>query len=392
MRDIAIRLIEFIFLSGVVLMVTGCSGTPEDSGQTPAGSNQALLDALDGHTDTITLGGGDGPLLVLTPGLSARVLGASIDGARDENLLWVDKTIGDGSYWTQEPRYWNAGGLRTWLAPEDLFFVNAEKDPDSWFVPAELDPRPFEVVSTSATDVVFKADIDLDANIGKTYHLTINRRIALLDTPPLDFTANVEYMGIEQEHSFTSRMDDVVGRDLPYICLWSLLQLKPSGTIVVPLRAGYDPQAAYREYFNPLGDRLKISPNGAISVKIDGLYRSKIGVRPEAGGRGLAYLRDDGNGRGVLFVKMFEIDPNGIYVDKPWGTESDYGDAIELYNDDGNMGGFCEIECHGPAQQVARGETQSHLMRLHIFRGPIPELKSIGSTLLGSDLTQAVYF
>ena len=392
MRKIVFRFVTFICISGVLLMTAGCSETPEDMGQVPAGSNQELLAALAGHTSLFTLGGEDGPQLILSPDLSARVIGASIGGARDENLMWVDKTILDGSYWEQEPLFWNAGGLRTWLAPEDLFFVNAEKDADSWFVPGELDPRPFSVVSTTPIEARFRADIDLEANIGKPYRLTLDRRIALLSSSPVDLPDDVEYMGIEQEHSFTSRMDEVIGVDLPYICLWSLLQLNPSGTILVPLREGYDPQAAYREYFNPLGDRLQISENDIISVKIDGLYRSKIGIRPEAGGRGLAYMRDDGDGSGVLFVKLFEIDPEGVYVDKPWGTDSKYGDAIELYNDDGNMGGFCEIECHGPAKQVARGETQSHLMRLHIFRGPIQSLETIGTELLGSDLGEAIYF
>lgn len=392
MHEPAIRLVEFILVSAVVLMMSGCSKSPEVTGIVPAGSNQELLEALAGHTSIFTLGKEDGPQLILTPDLSARVMGASIGGARDENLMWVDKTILDGSYWDKEPLFWNAGGLRTWLAPEDLFFVNADKDADSWFVPAELDPRDFNVVSTTPTEAIFRANIDLAANIGSTYSLTLTRRIALMDGSPVALSAGVEYMGLEQEHSFTSRMNEVIGVDLPYICLWSLLQLNPSGTILVPVREGYDPQSAYREYFNPLGERLQISGNGIISVKIDGRYRSKVGVRPEAGGRGLAYLRDDGNGRGVLFVKLFEIDPDAVYVDKPWGTESDYGDAIELYNDDGNMGGFSEIECHGPAKQVARGESQSHVMRLHIFRGPIQTLKAIGSELLGSDLGQAVYF
>ena len=89
---------------------------------------------------------------------------------------------------------------------------------------------------------------------------------------------------------------------------------------------------------------------------------------------------------------LLPIDPDGIYVDKPWGTESDYGDTIELYNDDGNMGGFTEIECHGPAKQIKRGEVQSHKATLHIFSGQIQELKRIGSILLNTDLSKAIYF
>ena len=198
-------------------------------------------------------------------------------------------------------------------------------------------------------------------------------------------------MGIEKIHSLTNLSDDVIGVDMPFICLWSLLQFKPSGTTLVPLKKGVDPGTAYREYFNPLGDRLVVT-NNIISVKIDGKYRSKIGVRPEAAGKGIAFLRDDGNNRGVLLVKVFPVDPDGVYVDKPWGRESDYGDVIELYNDDGKMGGFAEIECHGPAQTLAKGQTQSHTLQLHIFRGSITELKKIGSALLEVDLSKAEFF
>ena len=127
-------------------------------------------------------------------------------------------------------------------------------------------------------------------------------------------------------------------------------------------------------------------------MKIDGKYRSKIGVWPEAAKPGMAYLRDNRDNTGVLYVMLFPVDPNGIYVDKPWGTESPYGEVIELYNDDGNMGGFTEIECHGPAKKLRRGETQSHNATLHIFGGQIQELKEIGSILLKTDMSKAHYF
>jgi len=398
-RD-SVSLLGAVCTGFLIFGMVACSGSPEkeapEGRPAPANSSSALLDVFGSHTDTVILGNADGTgqQIVLAPELSARVIGTSIDGLSDENLMWVDKTIMEGTYFQSKPYFWNAGGLRTWLAPEDLFFVNAGKDPESWFVPEQLDPISFEVVSKSSTEAVFRADIDLPANIGKTYAVTIERRIGLLKQPPAEIgslPAGVEYVGVAKTHSLTNRSDLVIGDDLPYVCLWSLLQINPSGTTLVPIRPGYDPQKAYREYFNPLGDRLVVR-NGIISIRIDGRYRLKIGVRPEAAGKGLAYLRDDGDGTGVLFVKVFPIEADGIYVDKPWGKESDYGDVIELYNDDGKMGGFTEIECHGPAKRIGKGETQSHSLTLHIFRGPLPELKNIGSALLDADLNAAKYF
>ncbi len=397
---------DSIKVTGELLLIflcfglVSCSESPEPEPRSevtrsvPANSNQALLNALGTHTETVILGSSDGPQIIITPEFSARVLGASIGGAHDENMMWVDSTIMDGTFWQKKPYFWNSGGLRSWIAPEDLFFVDADKNPESWLVPETLDPALFKKTAQGDNEVTFEAEVELPANIGKVYRFTLSRRLALLTDPPSgagQIPADVSYMGIAKTHSLTNLSDDVIGVDLPYVCLWSLLQINPSGTILVPLKDGSDPKTAYREYFNPLGDRLVVR-NNIISVKIDGRYRSKIGVRPEAAGKGIAFLRDDGNNRGGLFVKLFPVDPNGVYVDKPWGTQSDYGDAIELYNDDGNMGGFAEIECHGPAKKLAKGDVQSHTLELHIFRGSLPELKAICSALFGKDMTKAVYF
>jgi hypothetical protein len=378
----------------LMLGMAGCANQSSPGTKSGAGTNRDLLDALADHTDTVVLGADNGPQIIITPGLSARILGAAIDGADDENMMWVDATVMDGSIWTTEPRFWNAGGLRSWLAPEDLFFVNPEKDPESWFVPTQLDPVQYGIVEQNADSAVLEADMDIPANIGETYHVTLRRSIALETVPPEEagaIPAGVSYMGIEKTHTLTNRGDAVIGEDLPAVCLWSLLQINPSGTTLVPLAEGADPETAYREYFNPLGDRLAVQ-NGIISVKIDGAYRLKIGVRPEAAGDGVAFLRDDGDGTGVLIAKVFDVDPEGVYVDKPWGKDSDYGDAVELYNDDGAMGGFAEIEAHGPSLKLANGDSQSHTLTLHIFRGSLDDLKSIASGLYGVDFTAAKYF
>lgn len=387
----------------LVIGMASCSKkAPEQKAATetplPPNSNLALVKALGDSVEKIVLTGPDaaGPQLVVVPSLAGRVMGASFDGDMGENLMWVDKSILDRSFWTAKPAKWNAGGLRTWLAPEDLFFLPEDKDPKKWFVPAELDPAPFNVVAKGQDEVTLQTEVHLKANIGKTYDLLLTRRIKVLpffSHPKIaELPKDVKYMGIFLFHSIENIGDAVIGKDLPYICLWSLLQVNPSGTMLIPLAKGADPKKAYREYFNPLGpDRIAVE-NGIISVKIDGAYRSKIGVHARAAGAGIAFLRDSGGGQGVLLVKLFDVDPKGIYVDKPWGKSSGYGDVIEMYNDDGAMGGFTELECHSPAKKMEKNGAEAHEINLHIFKGPIPELKTIGSALLGVDLTRAKYF
>ena len=93
-----------------------------------------------------------------------------------------------------------------------------------------------------------------------------------------------------------------------------------------------------------------------------------------------------------LYIKQFMVDPKGKYLDHPWGIPSDYGDAIQIYNDDGNMGGFTELECHGPAHILAHGEKQSHDIYVHVLTGPVDELKEIGSQILELDFSQLTFF
>ncbi len=387
MERMAVLLVVFLPL----LTVISSCGSPENTDDYNVPTYNELMQSLEGKTEVMVFGNAGGPQMLITPELGARILGVSFAGANDENLMWVDKTLMDGSYWTTTPRFWNAGGFRTWIAPEDLFYL--DKD-DNWFVPAALDPVTYELVSKRENGADFTMDADLDTRDGRLYKLTFKRSLSLLEEPPAEVAVlsnDVEYVGVVTKHSLVNRGNEVIGEDLPYVCLWALLQIEPSGTTLVPLKDGADPETAYREYFNPLGERLVVQDN-IISVKIDGKYRSKIGIRPEAAKNGVVFLRDHGDGTGVLYALLFPVDPDGIYVDKPWGTDSDYGDAIELYNDDGNMGGFNEIECHGPAQKLANGESQSHESTLHIFGGKVDTLKKIAGTLLDTDISNAKFF
>ena len=387
-----------MLMCAVFFAMVSCSGdqekpVPGASVPVPENSMQALLDALDSKTETVVIGDQDGPNLVITPELSARVLGASLKGTTDENLMWVNKSIMDGSYWDSRPLDWNSGGLRTWLSPEDIFFLDADYDASKWFVPGEMDPLACTVTRKGPNEVTFFAEADIPANIGKSYRVDLSGSIKLVTEPVSDVAPlpdGVEFLGIVKTHTITNKGELVIGDDLPYVTLWSLFQINPSGTILIPIKPGYDADKAWRAYFNPLGDRLTVQ-NDIISVKIDGKYRSKVGVRPEAARNGLAFMRDNGDGTGILYAQRFEVNPDGIYTDKPWGTDT-YGDAIEMYNDDGNGGGFTEIEAHSQALKMGQGDSQSHTIELLIFRGPLTDLKSIATKLYDADFNGAYYY
>jgi len=76
---------------------------------------------------------------LVVPRLGARILGAGVD---ELNAFWVSPSL-EGCL---EGRDWNAGGQRTWLAPELWplgFFGTGESD---WAVPPELDPGSYRLL------------------------------------------------------------------------------------------------------------------------------------------------------------------------------------------------------------------------------------------------------
>jgi hypothetical protein len=152
------------------------------------------------------------------------------------------------------------------------------------------------------------------------------------------------------------------------------------------------PEEAYRNYFNPIPPERMAALQGVITVKIDGEYRCKLGIRPEAARGVLGYLWKPERGDAALYVFRFEVNPTGVYLDHPWEQPYDYGDAVQIYNDDGAMGGFAEMECHGPSEILEPGQAESHSVELLVFSGREEDLISIGSRLLRLPLDRLEFY
>lgn len=92
--------------------------------------------------------------------------------------------------------------------------------------------------------------------------------------------------------------------------------------------------------------------------------------------------------QGILYLKQFDVDPEGLYLDHPWEKPFDYGDAIQMYNDDGRLGGFCEIECHGPAKVLEPNEKLGHTVTLSVITANLERLKEIAAEKLVVDMDE----
>lgn len=362
-----------------------------------SGTLREVVDQLKKRTSCITLGDTNRAVLVVTPEYGARVIGMSVNGLDGENLLWVNSKISADSFWTATTRDWNLGGARTWIAPEDAFFLDKN---DVWSVATQMDPGSYELEKSEAGTAVCSNSFSVENRKGQSYNVKITRTISVLDKPellPKSFSNAVSYAGLKCTHELENLSKATFGKDQPYIGLWSLIQINPSGTMIIPIhREKGQNNPPFRNYggsFNdfPAGERMWQSEN-AVTVKIDGKFRGKIGFAPFACGRFIAYLSPGTDGNGKLFIKEFDVDPNGVYLDHPWGKPSEYGDAIQMYNDDSKMGGFAEMECHGAAKALKPGERESHTITLSVYVGKLDVLKKIAGEILGLDAEKLTYF
>ncbi len=377
----------------MTVLAAGCARKGEQKQGGPAGmkGNLAeLVKSLEGKTDVVVLGSEGGGTLVLTPSYGARVIGAGTSGMESQNWLWVNPQILSESFWQKEPRDWNLGGSRTWIAPEDRFYLDKR---GNWFVPAQMDPGSYTMVARTDSSVTCVNEFEITTREDQSYSLRLARQVQLLKRLPAEFgplSDQIRWVAFRTEHELENLGSEVIGKDVAPVGLWSLDQVVPGGTMIIPIQKSERPP--YRDYFDPIPpDRIFVAER-AITVKIDGRRRGKIGIAPWAARPILLLLEPLEQGRAVLFVKQFAVDPHGVYVDHPWGKPSEYGDPVQIYNDSGQMGGFAEMECHGPARILAPGEKESLTTTLTILEGPEVELRALGERLTGLNFAELRFF
>jgi len=348
-----------------------------------------LVSVMKKHTPVVILGDQEGALLAVTPEYGGKVIAMSVNGMNGKNLIWPNPKIGTEEFWSGEKLDWNLGGARTWIAPEADFYLDKVQN---WFVPAVMDPGHYKLELQEDNLIVCSNEFQIKNIKDQDYHLKIVRTLELLDSPP-DFVGDdMQYVGMKFTHELINLSDKTIGRDVEYVGLWSLIQLDTAGTMIIPItkNPGYN-NVTVRDYgptnFNTVPPERMTIGDDWISVKIDGKFRCKLGFAPWAARNGIAYLSyQKDNDEGILYLKQFDVDPEGLYLDHPWEKPFDYGDAIQMYNDDGGLGGFCEIECHGPARVLEPNEKLGHTVMLSVIIGDLRKLKGIAGEQLAVDM------
>ncbi|MDN3310180.1 hypothetical protein QWJ90_04495 [Microbacterium oryzae] len=128
-----------------------------------------------------------------------------------------------------------------------------------------------------------------------------------------------------------------------------------------------------------MGELLRRT-RGGVAVTMTGADRFKLGfAAPHVTGR-LGYLRALPDNMSTLLVRSSPVHPGLDYAEEPDDRPGHRGDALHIYDDDGGLGGFAEMEAPGtPADLGFDGSRRPTTDRFTTwwFRGPTANIAEI---------------
>ena len=399
------------YLISISMFVLAACNSDQEKPESKADSASKFMDGTFGydlnflkqyHKDLVVLGDNTGAQIIIAPAYQGRVMTSTTEGNKGISFGWVNhELIASGKI----AEHMNAfgGEERFWLGPEGgqfsiYFKKGVEFKFDNWFVPKEIDTEPFELVSSTKYDAVFKKEMHLENYSGIKFDLTVDRTIRLLDKVSINNTLdvaipeNMQIVAFESDNSITNKGTTAWDKKTGMLSIWilSMLNASPRTTVAVPYKQGDSSglgKIVTDDYFGKVpDDRLKID-SGLILFKADAVQRSKIGVSPK---RALPFVASYDAVNNVLTIAQFTL-PAGAtdYVNSLWKLQDDpfSGDAVNAYNDGEvhgeQMGRFYEIESSSPAASLAPGNSIRHIHRTIHLRGTKEDLDKVSIKILG---------
>ena len=101
----------------------------------------------------------------------------------------------------------------------------------------------------------------------------------------------------------------------------------------------------------------------------------------------LAYFNHLDDGLAYLIVRDFFNNPSAAYIEEPAHLPGCRGHSVHVYNDDGKLGGFGEVECNGQTIGGVTGRSAStDQLALWLYVGTANKVREIALHLLGIEL------
>ena len=324
----------------------------------------------------------------------------SASGDDGDSYGWINyRFIQEGKV---SPQFNPVGGEeRFWLGPEggpfSLYFKRGQEQVyENWMVPSVIDTEAFVIESQDSSNVRFVKDTRLTNASGTVFDINIERQVSLMDTEEviadfgLELPKNVKIVAYRSDNKITNIGNSPWTKEGGLVSIWMLGCFNPSSTTTVFIPYKKNVEGAIVNFGKIPEDRL-IKEDGIIYFKIDGKYRSKLGV-PALRATNLCGSYDSSKGvLTILWCSLPEVP--SVYVNGQWGEQEDpyAGDVINSYNDgpveDGSiMGPFYEIETSSPGEELVPGASLVHIQKVIHIQGKDEQLAPIVQKLFGADL------
>lgn len=341
-----------------------------------------LLDAL-GANDIpyrrVDIGGG---MEIILSQYGGRVYGPFPISGDGDGLFWIRPAALDGASLGEMVRkqIWNCGGDRLWVGPEIRYSVSDRtRFWETLHTPEAVDPGTWKLHENKMTQSLHLRAVGLEAgevsfDMEKEAGAAADPLRELTSDP--DLTHGLSYCGFCQRIRFSGSGSSVEP--------WSLLQVKPGGTILI----GMTSPACGVDYYEPAAAFEQVFPWGA-ALKSTGSDRYKVAYKAAQVTGRLGYLCR-WNGEDCLLIRSFNCCPSGEYREEPPQSPGVHGFAVHVYNDgNGGSEGFSEIECSLPAVFGSTGRSScDETIWTWIYRGSRVKLDTVGKILLGADLSR----
>jgi hypothetical protein len=328
----------------------------------------------------------NGVMLVISE-FGGRVFGPFLS-PESESLFWLnDIFAGPGEFKTfLGSGNWNLGGERFWIAPEIQYFVT---DRTRYWATLKLspqmDPGQNKLDQPGPGEWRLRQQVILEAHLASGQKtLQVERLIHQVEDPLRclgnyrELVEEVTFAGYEQVASLAENERNEIMSEA-----WNIVQLNPGGVLLIPATPYVEPS----NYYEPVDDSLQTIQSHYVSLKITGSRQYKVGYKAAYVFGRLAYFNHLDNDRAYLIVRNFFNNPSAPYLEEPPHLPGQYGDSIHIYNDDGNFGGFGELECHGQAIGGMTGRSSSTDQTvLWLYVGAPDRVKKIVTYLLGIEL------
>ncbi|MCF0175579.1 MAG: hypothetical protein HUJ94_01960 [Bacteroidales bacterium] len=363
------------------------------------------LDFLAKHEiPTVELASADGQSKVmLAPSMQGRVMTSTTGGDGGASYGWINyKFIEAGELSTFFNPY--GGEERFWIGPEGgpnsyYFKKGVEQIYDNWVVPAVIDTESYDIESQAQDKVVFTKHTEMVNASDNAFKIGIRRAVTLYEAEKIaeiigiEVPAGVKSLAYSTENTLTNEGENAWTKEtgLPSVWLLGSFTPTPTTTVFIPYNKDFEGRLINDEYFGKVPAERLVLEDGMVYFKIDGEYRSKIGL-PDGSAKDICGSYD--SEKHVLNILKYTV-PEGEkdYVNGQWGPQENCfgGDVINSYNDGPTdtgfvMGPFYEIETSSPGATLAPGESLTHVQYTMHFEGSEEELASIVKAVFGVEL------